>query len=138
MTEKERLIVIYELYHRQPYGIKCDKDGVICDVESVDVSRQHVRLKKPDNKGGTYSIARGDIIKPYLRPMGSMTIDEEKEYNTLRDKIITMVDDYGQPTMYTYAQTLASIGWLYKNHFDYTCLIEKNLALVAKENMYKK
>ena len=65
-------------------------------------------------------------IKPYLRPMSSMTEEEKLMYEGLMigtDNISYMLD---------------VVDWLNKNHFDYRGLIGKSLALDATGlNIYK-
>ena len=56
--------------------------------------------------------------KPYLRPMSSMTEEEEKEYHDARSD---------------YYDDLGTYDWLNAHHFDYRGLIEKGLALEAPE-----
>jgi hypothetical protein len=63
-------------------------------------------------------------IKPYLRPISSMTLEEEREYNLT--KTLSIVD----------YPTLESFDWLLAHHFDFRGLIGKGLALVAPEGMY--
>ena len=65
-------------------------------------------------------------IKPYLRPMSSMTEEEKYEFNEL-------------PTISSSIQSLSinEIDFLNAHHFDYRGLIEKGLALEASEGMYK-
>lgn len=66
-------------------------------------------------------------IRPYLRPMSSMTKGEGEEYELLID-----CSDY------TYFKTSDKvIDWLNEHHFDFRGLIEKGLALEAPEDMYK-
>ena len=61
-------------------------------------------------------------IKPYLREMSSMTKDERYEYNTLCIKN-------------GHQDTIKSINWLLKNHFDINDLIPKGFAIkVTEEN----
>ena len=66
-------------------------------------------------------------IKPYLRPISSMT-EEEKE-------------DFGVPFtsegLVTLADTVECMDWLNKHCFDYRGLIARGLALEAPEDMYK-
>lgn len=58
-------------------------------------------------------------VKPYLRPMSSMTEDEEDEFEIkIRGSLVSYFD------------------WLNAHHFDYRGLIEKGLALEAPEGMY--
>ena len=84
---------------------------------------------------------RVDHIKPYLRPLSSMT-DKEK------DELYTAMDWYGEidesGNVYTkgqekvYRETFYEYtDWLISHHFDYHGLIEKGLALEAPEDMYK-
>ena len=69
------------------------------------------------------------IVKPYLRPMSSMTEEEVDEF--------TQFDVYadGEYVMPNYE----AIDWLNANHFDYCGLIPKGLAIAVTEqnNPYK-
>lgn len=80
-------------------------------------------------------------IKPYLRPMSSMT-DEEKE--ELKQEFCIDVreedngrhtEEYGYVTVYhnfnneTWYIPYEAIDWLNEHHFDYRGLIEKGLAM---------
>lgn len=77
-------------------------------------------------------IANKAIIKPYLRPMSSMTEEEKNEYlNTFKKSIIGTDEEDGR------VWTIDSIDWLNAHHFDYRGLIEKGLAIEAPEGMYK-
>ena len=69
----------------------------------------------------------GQSVKPYLRPMSSMTLEERFEYNGL----INYVADFSFELM-----SWKVYDWLNKHHFDYRGLIEKGLALEAPEGMY--
>ena len=61
----------------------------------------------------------GQEIKPYLRPMSSMTEEEKKEqYKFSAFNNVELFD------------------WLNVHHFDYRGLIEKGLALEAPKEMY--
>ena len=63
-------------------------------------------------------------LKPYLRPMSSMTEEEEKEFQEIKLSYHFDEDSY------------ILLDWLNAHHFDYRGLIEKGLALEAKEGMY--
>ena len=67
-------------------------------------------------------------IRPYLRPMSSMTEEEIKEYHKLCDSY------YG-----IYFDSVNSVIWLLENHFDFMGLILNGLAIEVKEsnNPYK-
>jgi hypothetical protein len=62
-------------------------------------------------------------IKPYLRPMSSMTEEEKKELWELLKKL-------------GMASDIKRLDWLNAHHFDYRGLIEKGLALEAPKGMY--
>ena len=65
----------------------------------------------------------GDI-KPYLRPMSSMTEEERRTYDNL-------ACDFNEISMSN------SIDWLNENMFDFRSLIPMGLALEAEKGMYK-
>ena len=78
-------------------------------------------------------------IKPYLRPMSSMT-DEEKE--DVRLYFRKSIDDIkGKPNeeqfILSFCQDAIILDWFNAHHFDYRGLIERGLALEAPDNMYK-
>ena len=128
MTKEEKQILFKDLLPRQLYGVKAhyqyydfvggserlikEGDGVI---ESIDIS-----LGNPVYIDGHH--VELENIKPYLRPMSSMTSNEKAWYDRLRGSTIACA---------------ALVDWLNANHFDYRGLIEKELALEAPEGMYE-
>jgi len=122
MTQEEKQLLLKDLCARLPYN------NTMVRVEILD--ENHAMMK-----GGTQDdelsivwvgiVAAGNpyhIIKPYLRPMSSMTEEEKEEYNNARSD---------------YYDDLETYDWLNAHHFDYRGLIEKGLALEAPEDMYK-
>jgi len=78
-------------------------------------------------------------IKPYLRPMSSMTEDEKNEYEKTFDSVYD-IDDYGEDADSWHKEfSICSLDWLNAHHFDYRGLIEKGLAIevTEKNNPYK-
>lgn len=75
------------------------------------------------------------IIMPYLRPMSSITEEEEKEFVLLTDTMLR----YGKNNNLC-CLSLDAIQWLLKKHFDFMGLIPKGLAIEVTEenNPYKK
>ncbi len=73
-------------------------------------------------------------IKPYLRPMSSMTEEEKKEVKENGCIIYwdTSLEDKGL-LVFTSPK---GFDWLNAHHFDYRGLIEKGLAIEAAEGMY--
>lgn len=70
-------------------------------------------------------VANKAVIKPYLRPLSSMTEEERLLFyqNTLQ---------YNEETGYS-EYTYESIDWLNTHHFDYRGLIEKGLAIEVSQ-----
>ena len=78
-------------------------------------------------------------IKPYLRPMSSMTAEEEYEYHQYKNidylKICEMKHvEILKTTALCFSR---ATDWLNKKGFDYRGLIPMGLALEATEGMYK-
>ncbi len=88
-------------------------------------------------------------IKPYLRPMDSMTEEEKWDFgrifNTFGDLNLDLLEDglcfqelydiTGKCNI-TWDELNTAINWLNSHHFDYRGLIEKGLALEATKDMY--
>ncbi len=128
MTQKDKELLLVDLCARLPYG-----------VHLFTNSKRHIRLLTISNDidyneqywvNGLYDI---DEVKPYLRPMSSMTEEEKKEYDNLYYNAPQFKDGWRDAK---YLEGL-HIDWLNKHHFDYRGLIEKGSALEAPENMYE-
>jgi len=118
MTQEEKDLLLKDLCARLPYN---------CRVfyEYVD-----------DLDGKTYGysltlntwcidefVANKAVIKPYLRPLSSMTEEELVEYKTLEKQYEIL------PTFaYISVSKCILFDWLNAHHFDYRGLIEKGLA----------
>jgi hypothetical protein len=79
-------------------------------------------------------------IKPYLRPMSSMTEEERRylleELGFDEDLENGELNDFGS-YVYRSVNVLLLFDWLNAHHFDYRGLIPMGLALEAPEEMYK-
>ena len=135
MNEKEKDLFVKDLCARLPYGVKVSYCKKVCTLDyTMFIEERSVAFGKYPM---LYFSGEIEEVKPYLRPMSSMTDLEEREYNKLRDKIAVDYDSYGTPSVYTYAETVKSIDWLNEHHFDHRGLIPKKLALKAKDGMYE-
>ena len=130
MTQDEKELLFKDLCARLPYGVICDMWD---ELESESKITERLKM------GGLSAFYEHRCfgVRPYLRPMSSMTEEEEKLYRKTQDKIPVQWDDYGQPIGYEYANTIKTYDWLNAHHFDYRNLIGKGLALRAPEGMYK-
>ena len=81
----------------------------------------------------------GEYIKPYLRPMSSMTEEEKKEYRKTQITKWVKSVDCTNGGYYEHRDTLKTFDWLNAHHFDYRGLIDKGLAIEVTEenNPYK-
>ena len=129
MTQKEKQLLLKDLCARLPYGVICHYNCV-AEYDMMVIQKANCANKLdgiiPFNGqigymvGGDKVNALSGDIKPYLRPMSSMTEDEEDELNSAR------MGNYGEDA-----------DWLNAHHFDYRGLIPMGLALEAPEGMYK-
>ena len=133
MTREDKHLLLITLCGMLPYGLFCktDKgDGKLISIEcSAGEVLAYVDFGYPQAE--EYDLNDGDTVKPYLRPMSSMTEEERREYDKLIAKCIY------DPEAYFFDNYDRLYDWLNSHHFDYRGLIEKSLAIVAPEDMYK-
>lgn len=131
MTQEEKQLLLVDLCARLPYGVVCnDNRHGSGRVTNIDISPD---IEQKNGKVVVYYFdfdEYGDLknCKPYLRPMSSMTEEEEDEWWEFDNKN-TIVETHSY-----------SIDWLNAHHFDYRNLIERGLAIAVTEenNPYKK
>ena len=132
MTQEEKQLLLKDLSCRIPYGVIVDVD------ENHKVMMEFVNwyeeVSVDDGSNDLYTISQ---VRPYLRPLSSMTPEEKKyikykwgysDWDTLNDFInYTLIDTCDAESF---------IDWLNANYFDYRGLIEKGLAIEAPDGMY--
>ena len=124
MIQEEKELLFKDLCARLPYHVKVKvwcRDGM---EEEGELDLEH-------NYGDVLKDAFyfNDIvdIKPYLRPLSSMTEDEERIFEQLTK------DCHYKPRPSVIAKFF---DWLNALHFDCRGLFEKGLALEAPKGMY--
>lgn len=131
MTSEEKQLLFKDLCARLPYGVvihtdwkdvKLDRDH--CDIGMLYYEHYSEEAKKECgyDENDCSIIISGCYyggVKPYLRPMSSMT-EEELQY--IESHILTCDTES---------------DFYLSRHIDYRGLIEKGLALEAPEGMYK-
>jgi len=124
MTTEEKNLLLKDLCSRLPYGVKVKFAGY-SGREDCTLNAQHLN--------STYSIEYLHM-KPYLRPMSSMTEKERNEYLSIKMQEIERV---ALAEIYRPEAISEIMDWLNANHFDYRGLIPMGLAIEAPEGMYK-
>ena len=145
MTQKDKELLLVDLFARLTYGVKGLALGSKEDTISSLRLGEYPCVKT--TSGLSCHLGTGQF-KPYLRPMSSMTEEEKDEMFdicTLSDcsvntdwefvgvEIMSSHPRYGD----YYSTDYSVIDWLNKNMFDYRGLIPMGLALEAPEDMYK-
>lgn len=131
MKQEDKEILIKDLCARLPYGVKVLYNGTIKEIQYIEPAYNEIKLLD-DFSNYTVGICE---VKPYLRPMSSMTKEEEKEYRKTMDKYISNSDDFSKYTEYSW--TIDTFDFLNAHHLDYRGLIPMGLALEASKDMYK-
>lgn len=145
MTQEEKQLLLKDLCGRLPYGVKVaytalsDNMPKVWDVIGLPAVGL-VDIVVP----GKYRFAAVSVeeIKPYLRPMSSMTEKEYNEYDKATDLDVadsseTLKENLKAKIRVRVSKWYHGADWLNAHHFDHRGLIEKELALEAPANMYK-
>ena len=116
MTQEDKELLLKDLCARLPYGVKVSV--ITLPVFRLPHWRLEDDLKETRKLNPSILCANGvEYIKPYLRPISSMTEEEKKEED---NTVMKFLQDFYNG-----------------HHLDYRGLIEKGLALEAPEGMYK-
>ena len=127
MTQEEKELLAKDVFGRVLTGLKVNYNGEIFTLgynlylEDGNTAFESYPMK--------FYLEGIETIKPYLRPLSSMTEEEHEDYKAfqLRIKLAGIAfDDF--ISEYN--------DWLNEHHFDYRDLIYKGLALEAPEDMY--
>lgn len=137
---KDKELLLQDLCARLSYNVYIDDcgtphrlvnicwDGIKFVVNCSPFGTGHGRIGTP--------LFDGDVccVKPYLRPMSSMTEEEREEYEKTLE--IEYQDMLPEPI---YHKTLDSYYYLLEHHFDFRGLIPAGLAIAVTEenNPYK-
>ena len=155
MAQEDKEILLKDLCARLPYGVigQCEIDASYdtsfdtipqthkFDAEVYGLLEEGLLFVTPliedqdVQELANEEVADGvDILdfKPYLFPLSSMTEEQKREYNSLRDLVPTHQCEVGNlmDDMELF-DNWSSIDYLSAHHFDYRGLIEKGLAIDA-------
>lgn len=142
ITQEDKELLLTDLCARLRYGIKCHfkygtvEGDIILKCIDGNVARFDYGLY-----GKFHVVIDPQYIKPYLRPMSSMTEEEEKELKKIHhqfykgnfiDAGVFSANDCGC-TVFEMSNIL---NYLRSRNFDYCGMIDRGLALEAPEGMY--
>ena len=141
MTQEDKELLVKDLCSRLPYGVKCQYNCVIQEGTLVIGKANCIGELKgivPQRNGhigfmvdcDKIDALEGDI-KPYLRPMSSMTDEERKDWYQY-SKVDYDCEFKPEPTL-SLEHCHLSVDWLNKKGFDYRGLIPMGLALEEKK-----
>lgn len=132
MTKEDKELLLKDLSARLPYGVKFKAEDEECIRVIHYMKDEEVYIREYRNL--PYWI---DTIKPYLRPMSSMTKEEKKELQEIAVALSYNKDDIMIGTQINSFRQLDGVLDLFNSHhLDWRGLIEKGLALEAPEGMY--
>lgn len=132
MTQEEKGLLLKDVSARLPYDCKVTiAEGGIDGLQWNNVTLNSYLLCQIEEEDSW------EYIKPYLRPMSSMTEEECIEFGKLPVNFENISEILPNAPYYIEIIKPEQIDWLNKNMFDYRGLIEKGLALEALEEMYK-
>jgi len=154
MTPEEKQLLLIDLCARLPYGVIVDyKENefefphwkiTTIYPETLDGWIGYDKRVGAGSESGNRPFKIGEV-KPYLRPMSSMTEEEKKQFFKLKQMSVTVIVPNVNRLKIEYIVDLEDDGdglnhlydWLNAHHFDYRGLIPMGLALEAPEGMYK-
>ena len=122
MTQEEKQLLLKDLCGRLPYGV------IVQEPDFYEFPLCIVTLTE---------ILYNDLeVKPYLRPMSSMTEEEREKWTSIIN--YTLDSEKGEMSVSVLVDDVSEYtDWLNAHYFDYRGLIEKGLALEAPEDMYE-
>lgn len=126
MRQEDKELLLKDICARLPYGVKVKTNNI--NVLKLGI---HTRV-------GEYITDVIEPCKPYLFPLSSMTEEQKRKYNSLRDFVPTYHYEYGDIVEDTeLCDNWGSIDYLIANHFDYRELTPMGLAIDATNlNIY--
>ena len=139
MTQEDKELLLKDLCARLPYGVKIHINSCIEEqnhMQLFDVNLEVETIGVRNEKWTFRAIPIIDdedetkVIKPYLRPMSSMTEEEELKLDDMEFEIAHL-------KFTTYAHECMILDYLYSRHLDVRGLIPMGLALEAPKDMYK-
>ena len=151
IMKEEELLLLQDLTSRLSFGVMCEYKNETCSTTKPLLLTDICRVKTKtgfiywdcyfeDNGGQDIPV---EIVRPYLRPMSSMTDEEVKEIQKINWQFCKSVECFvgSEDDGYCSVSQMADIlKYLRKHHFDYLGLIDLGMAIEVTEenNPYEK
>lgn len=137
MTQEEKSLLFKDLCARLPYH-------PILNWKFVDNTSKDEELKELSDLYIWWITKAQDCeIKPYLRPMSSMTDEEREEWTDLFNEQLLELEKYSDeeaeevaPQMFAMSH-FSSINWLYSKHFNIILPKGTFIEVTEENNPYK-
>ena len=148
MNQEDKELLLKDLSTRLPYGVIIERPELFYPQRKVTEKLVTINDLWHFNDDGIYI----EYIKPYLRPLSSMTEEEARELGALHDinhilsvKVTNVYIDYiiddgvctkSITTLWCdeLISSVECLDWLNSKHFDYRGLILKGLAIAVTED----
>lgn len=126
MEPGDKALLLKDLCARLPYNVEVEYNNINCEVLSIDKYNETLTIRLCP---GYCPIVRLENVKPYLFPLSSMTEEQKREYNSLRNFVPTYHYEFGDIVEDTELfDNYESIDYLISNNFDIYGLIPIGLA----------
>lgn len=133
LTEQEETLVFNDICARIPYGIKIAEieDNKYSGAYEVITANRETKVIGFNNPECLIHCYRNmEMVRPYLRPLSSMTTVEAIEWNKLLKTFPISAELFSENRYWLIHHS----NFILSNHFDYIGLIEKGLAIAVTEN----
>ena len=135
MRQEEKELLIKDLSSRLPYGVMCKINNRCVKVEEINPFERVITYDGWLSCG----IDEDEDIKPYLRPMSSMTEEEKEELGQEQIKDEQLFADCikNHPEMRGKVIPHFAAEWCNKNHFNYRLPEHLFITVTETNNPYK-
>lgn len=123
MEEKDKQLLLKDLSARLPY------DVIVNDGNEIDTLKAYML--------DDLMFIDEAIIKPYLRPLSSMTKEEKRELLKFGTVNYDSNEEVIDVCCIGFDRHADAQDWLLEHHFDFRGLIPMGLALEVLKGMYK-